>query len=243
LATALVVALWATGAGAKEIPPAPRDFVYDEAQWLSASERQQLIDVLLRYERESSNQIVVAIFRSLEGEDLADFSHRVAEAWKIGQAERNNGALLAIYAEDRLIDIEVGYGLEASITDLISGQIIAHDLRPAFRAGRNYEGIAAAVQNLIAASRGEYAGSGRANADDQREDGGRGSGLPIGLIILIVFLILGGRGRRRMLGPVIFYGGMGGLGGRRGGGGFGGGGGSFLGGGGSFGGGGARGGW
>lgn len=242
----LWVALCAGALAAREIPPPPREFVYDEAGWLSPQEERQLIEMLLDFERESSNQIVVAVFRSLEGEDLADFSHRVAEAWKIGQADRDNGVLLAIYAEDRQIDIEVGYGLEPVITDLIASQIIAEDLRPAFRAGRTFEGIAAGVRNLMAASRGEYQGSGRANADESK---GRSRGLPIPFfLLLILFLVLGRRRRRGLLGPMLFYGAMSGLGGRRGGGGFGGrggfgGGGSFLGGGGGFGGGGARGGW
>ena len=92
-----IVALLATGvaAGARDIPPAPARYVYDEAGWLGAKEEDALARRLAQYERESSNQILVALFGSLEGEDLADFSIRVAEAWGIGQSGRDNGILLS----------------------------------------------------------------------------------------------------------------------------------------------------
>jgi uncharacterized protein len=246
LVLAVVAAMAATPVRtqAREIPAAPREFVYDEVGWLTAGQQRQLVGTLLQYERETSNQILVAIFHSLEGEDLADFSQRVAEAWGIGQQQRDNGILLAIYVAERQVDIEVGYGLEPVVTDAIASEIIANDLRPAFRAGNNFEGIVTAVADLMAASRGEYEGTGRANADAR--SGGKRRTLPVGLIFLILFLLLGRRGRRSWLGPLILAsalgsGRRGGFGGRSGGG-FGGGG-SFLGGGGSFGGGGARGGW
>lgn len=233
----VAVALAATPSAARDIPPAPREFVHDEASWLDAGAERALIQKLLQYERESSNQIVVAVFRSLEGEDLADFSQRVAEAWGVGQGEKDNGILLAIYAQDRLVDIEVGYGLEGAVTDLIAGQIIENEIRPAFRAQRYAEGIFAAVDALVAASRGEYEGTGRANTDRDRDDSFH---FPFWLIFVLFALLGGGGGRRWWVGPLLLS-----SMGHRGGGGRGGfgGGGSFGGGGGSFGGGGARGGW
>lgn len=232
-------ALVTVPAAARDIPPAPREFVYDEAGWLDAGAERALIQKLLQFERETSNQILVAVFRSLEDEDLADFSQRVAEAWGVGQKQQNNGILLAIYAADKLVDIEVGYGLEGAVTDLIAAQIIENEVRPAFRAGRFREGIFAAVDALMAASKGEYEGTGRANTDRDQRDSFH---FPFWLIFLLFIVLGGGRGRRWWLGPLLFS-----SMGRRGGGGFGGGGfgggGSFGGGGGSFGGGGARGGW
>jgi uncharacterized protein len=234
----LGLVLCATSVFARDIPPAPREFVLDEAGWLDASSERALIQKLLQFERDSSNQIVVALFQSLEGEDLADFSQRVAEAWGVGQGEKDNGILLAVYAQDKKVDIEVGYGLEGAVTDLIAGQIIENEIRPAFRAGRYREGVFAAVDALMAASRGEYEGTGRANTDRNRDDGFH---FPFWLIF-VLFALLGGRGGRRWwIGPMLLSS-MGRRGGGFGGGGFGGGG-SFGGGGGSFGGGGARGGW
>jgi uncharacterized protein len=161
--------------------------------------------------------------------------------------------LLAVYAVERKIAIEVGYGLEGRVTDLTSDLIIREQMGPAFAEGRYAEGIGAGVEALIAASRGEFLGSGTTVADRKR--GGRDQTLL--WIVILAILLLGAVGRRRrawgptVLGPWYgpYGGGLGGSqgfgrGGRPPGGGFRvGGGGTFRGGGGSFGGGGARGGW
>lgn len=238
---ALLLAGLVGPARAKELPPRPTSFVVDEAGWLDRSEEARLQARLLEYERDTSNQIVVAILRSLEGEDLADYSQRLAEHWRIGQADRDNGILLAVYAEDRLLSIEVGYGLEGAVTDLVAARIRDETLVPAFRAGRRAEGIEQAVEALVAASKGEYEGTGRARGDRERRDDD-GIGFPFWLLFVLFFLLSGRRGRGRALEALILAQALsGGRGGR--GGGFGGGGGGFRGGGGSFGGGGARGGW
>jgi uncharacterized protein len=235
-------------ASARDVPPPPSAFVLDEADWLDAADERRLSRELLEYERETSNQIVVAVMRTLDGEDLADFSQRVAEAWRIGQENRSNGILLAIYVEERAIDIEIGYGLEPVVTDAIANDIRTQILVPALREGRRAEGIFDAVHALQAAARGEFEGTGRARSDEER------GGVPPIVVVLVVILLLvlisrvsrdqgtvfgppgwgpGGRGSRPFRGGM---GGFGGFGGSRGGGG-------FRGGGGSFGGGGARGGW
>ncbi len=246
LGLGLLVLLSATAAGAKELPPRPSQFVYDEADWLSPAQERQLSRALAQFERETSNQIVLAVMNSLEDEDLADFSQRLAEHWGIGQGDRDNGILLAVYAQERLIDIEVGYGLEAVVTDAIASQIRTQILVPRLRAGERARGLQEATAALMAASRGEFEGSGRTRADGSRGKGGRG--FPLWLIWIVLALLFGGggrRGRRSWVGPVLYGAMLGSAGGRRGGG-FGGGGfggGGFSGGGGSFGGGGARGGW
>ena len=258
LAAALAAVLAATATAAREIPPAPARFVHDEAGWLSASVERDLSRELLEFERDTSNQIVVAIFRTLGDEDLADFSQRVAEAWGIGQGERDNGILLAVFDEERLIDIEVGYGLEAVVTDAICDEIRRGILVPALRAGDREAGITDAVHALMDASRGEFEGTGRARSE--RDGGSPAFGFGAALLAFLFFFAavraLRARNRARggpfVLGPHDFgdHGRWwGGGGGGFGGGGFGGGGGGgggfggFSGGGGSFGGGGARGGW
>lgn len=241
-------------AAGRAIPPPPFDYVLDEMGWLSADQHQLLVTRLQDWERRSSNQIVVAIFRTLDGADLADFNNRVANAWGIGHAGRDNGILLAVYGTERKIAIEVGYGLEGRITDLVSDLIIREQLTPAFARGEYAAGIVAAVDALMAASRGEYRGTGKTEADRLRPL----HDPKLVWIALILLLILAGAGRRRraygpmVLGPWLGPGGIG-WGGSRGygadtrrmGGGvrMGGGGGTFRGGGGHFGGGGARGGW
>jgi uncharacterized protein len=235
-------------AWARDLPPAPATFVYDEAGWLSPSVESLLSARLLAFERETSNQIVVAIFRELGDEDLADFSQRVAEAWGIGRDTRDNGILLAIFADDRLIDIEVGYGLEPVVTDAIAEQIRRTILVPALRRGDREQGVRDATIALMDASRGEFEGDGVTGSN------GNGSGRIVFLLLVLVIVILivrrfPGDGGGLVLGPPDFGDGgrslprwrigSGGFGGGFGGGG----GGGFRGGGGGFGGGGARGGW
>jgi uncharacterized protein len=251
-AGALLLLAVATAPGrARDVPPAPATYVLDEGGWLSSAQEARLSADLLGYERETSNQIVVAVFRSLDGEDLADFSQRVAEAWGVGRREKDNGILLAVYVAERQIDIEVGYGLEGVVTDAVANGIRTGILVPAFRARRFADGIFQAVDALKAAARGEYEGTGRALSDTDRR---RTSPLVPFLVFLALVILLhrarGGGGL--ILGPP-GWGPSGrgyrsfdrGWGSPGGGGGFGGsgGGGGFRGGGGSFGGGGARGGW
>jgi uncharacterized protein len=215
--------------------------INDWGDLLSTTQERQLEQALRDYENESSNQIVVATFPSLEGESLEDVSERMFSTWKLGQGGKDNGVLLSIFKEERKIRIEVGYGLEGALPDVTAGKIIRNDITPYFRDGRWYEGIVVGLQGIIQATTGEYTGSG-SRGSGQREK----NGSPLGLIFPIIIFLLLSRGRMGGLGG-FFLGSMLGsaMGGRRGGG-FGGGGfggGGFSGGGGFGGGGGASGGW
>src|SRR5499433_4372639 len=141
----LLAALAAPAAAALPIPPAPDHRINDYANVLSAAERARLEDLLRARERESSNQIVVAIFRSLEGESLEDYSIRLAQAWRIGQKGLDNGVIFLIFLDDRRTRLEVGYGLEANLTDAISSSILRDVVAPRFREGRLADGIAAGL--------------------------------------------------------------------------------------------------
>lgn len=243
-----LTALLVGSAPAREVPPSPDTYVLDEVDWLTAEEEARLARDLLDYERATSNQIVVAVFRTLDGEDVADFSHRVAESWRIGQADRDNGILLAVFVEERLVDIEVGYGLEPVVTDAVAAEVRLRIIAPAFRERRHADGIFAAVRALQAAARGEFRGSGRAQSDRTERMSARTVLLLI-LAFVVLSALIGHFGTTH--GPMVLGPPGWGRSGRAfrsmgrgfGGGGFRGGGGGFRGGGGSFGGGGARGGW
>ncbi|HXV14934.1 MAG TPA: TPM domain-containing protein [Candidatus Krumholzibacteria bacterium] len=245
LATPALVLLAALASAAPSVrvrlPEAPSRFVYDEAGALSSDERRVLEDTLMVYDRRGL-EIGVAIFKSLQGDPIEDVSMALAEKWKPGSAERDNGALIVVGMEERSVRIEVGYGLEAVVNDAMAGRIIRNDIAPAFREGRYGLGLSRAVSSLARLARGETLPE-PANAELP-------AWLPLVfiLIFILVFISVSRRARRGWIsrqgwtgggwrGPYIGGGGFGGFGG----GGSGGGGGSF--GGGSFGGGGASGRW
>jgi uncharacterized protein len=249
----LLAVLVGPAAAALPIPRPPDHRINDFAGVLSAAERERLEDKLRSWERQSSNQIVVAIFRSLDGENLEDYSIRLAQAWRIGQKGLDNGVIFLVFVDDRKMRLEVGYGLEPKLTDALSSQILRQDVAPRFREGKIGDGIAAGLDAIEQVIAGTY----KALPAGQAGRTGDGPGLfPIALLAIVVIGILSivisglrnshlqGRrqgwtgGSRGWGGPIILPGGWSG-----GGGGGGGGGGDFGGGGGGFGGGGASGDW
>ena len=141
---------------ALDIPKRPSTYVTDQAGLLSPDARARLEQVLSAYERQTTNQVVVLTLPSLEGEALEDFSIRLAEAWKVGQQDRDNGVIFLIAQAEREIRIEVGYGLEGVLPDALAGQIIYQEVAPYFRAGKFEEGISRGVLAILRATQGEY---------------------------------------------------------------------------------------
>lgn len=224
-------------AAALDVPPSGGHYVTDLAGMLSAQTKLRLDQALAEFERSDSTQLAVLAIPSLEGESLEEYALKVAESWGIGQKGKDNGALLLIARDERKIRIEVGYGLEGRLTDLLTGRIIDNEITPRFKQGDFDGGVRAGVVAMIEAVRGEYQGTGRTQSKKRRN--------PLGFLAMLLFAgpfllsVLGGQGRRssrRRHGGFWIGGGGGGFGG-----GFGGGG--FSGGGGGFGGGGSSGGW
>jgi uncharacterized protein len=238
------IALGDAAWGATPLPPAPARWVTDEAGVLSRGAAAEIDRRLEAFEKEQGTQILVAIFRRLPADEaLEDWTQRIAEAWRVGRARQDDGAVLFAFVDDRALRLEVGYGLEGTLTDLESKAILDEVLIPRLRQGDWDGGVAAAADAIVAAVRGEYV----AEAQGSR----RRRELPAGFVFVVfvamlLFVVLSSRAARRSGGRTGGWGGGGGSfgGGRRGGfggGGFGGGG--FSGGGGSFGGGGASGRW
>ncbi|OGR17791.1 MAG: hypothetical protein A2X81_05960 [Desulfobacterales bacterium GWB2_56_26] len=132
--------------------------VTDHADMLAKATEQQLESVLTDLEREESTQLAVVTISTLQGENLEEYSLKVAESWGLGQKGRDNGALLLIVKNDRKLRIEVGYGLEGRLTDLVSGRIIRDVITPRFRNGNFDQGVIDGVGAMIAAVRGEFSG-------------------------------------------------------------------------------------
>ena len=243
--TLLLLVLFAAGAPADlRVPPAPDRRVNDYARALTSAQRDRLEQQLVERERGSDNQVVVAIFRSLEGESLEDFSVRLAQSWRIGRKGLDNGVIFLVFLDDRKMRIEVGYGLEPTLTDAVSSSILRDVVAPHFREGKVAAGIGAGLDAIEAAIKGTY------RAPAARAAPSSGSLSYTQLLLLLV--ILGGIGVAVV--PPLFFdrgarrsgwtGHSTGWGGPfMGGGGSGNSGGGFSGGGGSFGGGGASGSW
>lgn len=134
--------------------------VHDEAKVLSAQTAQQLENSLKVFEDSTTNQIAVLIVPSLAGESVEDYALKVAEAWKLGTANNDNGVLLLISINDRKMRIEVGEGLEGPLPDALCSRIIRNEIAPAFRRQDYDAGITAGVNSIMLAIKGEY------NAED-----------------------------------------------------------------------------
>lgn len=205
-----------------QVPASPQGYVSDYAQLISPSERQALEARLKNFEETNSTQIFVAIFPSLEGENLEDFSIRLAEKWKVGQKAKDNGVILLIFKNDRKLRIEVGYGLEAVITDALTQSIINREITPYFKQGLFAAGISSGLNALFKAVQGEYEAM-PPPPKTSKDDFDWGF-----LLFLLIFFIIPPFFRRGRGGLTFSSGGWGG-----GGGGFSGGGGGSFGGGGS----------
>ena len=242
-------ALLATKSIAAEvIPPKPDRYFNDYAGVVSKSTALRFNEELARFERETSDQIVVAIFPKMQSDsDVADYAQRVAQSWEVGQKGRRNGVVLFAFIQDRKISIQVGYGLEGVLPDIVAYDIRANHISPYFKRGEFEQGLAVGIDLICKAIRGEYKGSGKTVAEENR--GGGGSSIWFFIIFLIALIVisrimrrLGGYGYSSGRGGPIFFPGGGGGGWSSGGGG-GGGFSGFGGGGGSFGGGGSSGSW
>ena len=136
--------------------PSPEGYVNDHANLLSQTEKARLDSLLRRFEAETTNQVVLLVLPSLEGDSLEDFSMRVAEAWKPGQKGRDNGVIFLVAVNDRKARIEVGYGLEGALTDAQSGRILRNLVFPAFREGDYAGGIQAGLVGILQSIQGEF---------------------------------------------------------------------------------------
>jgi uncharacterized protein len=234
------------------IPEKPQRYVTDRAGVFGPGRAEALNAKLEQFERDTSNQILVWVDSKIpEGFTLEDFTVRAAQKWGAGQKKEDNGAVLFVFTEDHKARIEVGYGLEGSLPDVTAKRIIDDEMIPKFRAGDFAGGIDRGVDAMMAATRGEYRGTGSTRGEGrrrQRDTLGSCAGFAIFFGVFFVLPMIFRRNRLfRTHGGRGWWtgGGFGGFsgGGFGGGGGFSGGGGGFSGGGGSFGGGGASGSW
>lgn len=239
-----------SGLLAETLPPRPAHYFNDSAGVISPQKAAELDQRLENFERETSNQFIVALYpRMSSSSSIEDFTVRIAQSWGIGQKEHNNGIVLFVFMAEHKAYLQVGYGLEGALPDALCHQILADELTPRFKTNDYNGGLDSTIAAVISASRGEYRGNGRTRAETSISTRAN----PTIILLLVVFIVVAGHiasrmtsgnrtissGRRRICGGSNWIGsnGWGGSGGNSSGSG------GFSSGGGSFGGGGAGGSW
>jgi uncharacterized protein len=157
-ARASLVALlvcWAFAASADVAVPPLSGRVVDQTGTLSSDTIASLTQTLKGLELRKGSQVAVLIVPTTAPETIEQYSIRVAEAWKIGRRKIDDGALLVVAKDDRKLRIEVGYGLEGSLTDVTASRIISEIITPKFRSGDFAGGISDGVERIIAVIDGE----------------------------------------------------------------------------------------
>jgi len=144
--------------GASAVPTFPELMgrVTDEAGLLSPATRAQISQLLQSQEQATSNQVVVVILKSLQGYTIEDYGYQLGRHWGIGQKKRDNGVLLIVAPNERRVRIEVGYGLEGTLTDALSSDIIQTKVLPLFRLQHFDAGVLAGVQAILGVLNGSY---------------------------------------------------------------------------------------
>lgn len=184
-----------------EIPERPTDpeiikkeyVVYDQIKLFTPLEKEELRQKLIRYSDSTSTQIVVAIIKSTEGENINYLGAQWGKKWGIGQEKEDNGVLIILARDDRRIAINTGYGVEHLLTDAMSKRIIERDIIPYFKQGDYVGGLNRGADAIFEVMSGEYQGSRQSESSD----------FPIGigiflflLLIFIIFIIAISAGRK-----------------------------------------------
>jgi uncharacterized protein len=248
----LILCLLATLAFAAFDFPQLTGRVVDQANVMTAEARSDIETKSKDLEDKSGIQLVVATVSSLQDSDIETYANELFRFWKLGQAQKNNGVLLLVAPNEHKVRIEVGYGLEGTLTDALSSVVISSAIVPRFKTGDFSGGIERGVDGIISVLSGDTA-DWQPKVDIRQDDAASDFNelFPLLFFLLVLFVCWylihnaggGPGGTRRGVGPVFIPYGGGGWGGGSGGGFDGGFGGGFSGGGGSSGGGGASGGW
>lgn len=192
----LLAALWSSALLAAEVPvPELRARVTDRTATLDQASTAALEESLRAFEDRTGNQIAVLVISTTEPEEIEQYALRVVEAWQLGREGVDDGALLLVALEDRNVRIEVGYGLEGALTDLVSRRIISESILPSFRSGDIPGGIELGVDRMIAVAEGEDLPEPQSDWDPGPMAGLRGL-----LPFLLIVAFIGGSLLRAVLG-------------------------------------------
>lgn len=183
----------------KIVPPKPNPprLVNDIAGKLTPEQQQALEQKLVAYDDSTSNQIAIVILPTITDQSgneypIEDVALKILRDWGVGSKKNNNGIVILVALKEHKARIEVGYGLEGAIPDLVAKSIIENDLKPSFREENYYRGLDNAVNSIIKAAAGEYKAP---EGYNDRRSAGKGIGkIIVGIIVLILILSFFGGG-------------------------------------------------
>ena len=165
--------------------------VVDQANIIPDATRQEITQKLADLEQKSGIQLVVATVNSLEDGDIETYANELFRAWKLGEKDKNNGVLLLVAPKEHKVRIEVGYGLEGTLTDALSKIIIVNAMTPSFKKGDFGGGISRGVDDIITTlttDSSDWQPKPQVRADQDNNSEAIGWVLIVGAIILVVML-------------------------------------------------------
>ena len=181
------------------MPPKPAGYFNDAAGVVPKETALRFNEQLAQFERETSNQLVVAVFPKMQTDSsIEDYTQRIAQSWGVGQQGRRNGAVLFVFVADRKMYVQVGYGLEGVIPDATAFDITERNIKPRFRANDYEGGLAVGIDLLMKAARGEYTGTGKTVLENERAvPAASGCSIPVLLFLFVLMFLFFGRSRKR----------------------------------------------
>ena len=205
VALAFAAVLLFSGSGFAATVPALKGRVNDYAKIIRDSDEREIEEYLAGIEQNTGIQIAVLTMPSLDGEDISSFGIKVADKWDIGDKEKDNGAILIVAYAEHDLRIEVGDGLEGSLTDAKCGLILRNVIVPEFRDGNYSEGILKGVKNIGAVATGDESAVSKSVREGENSSGSSDDLVPVFAILVWLILFIcsitagtrRGRGRRR----------------------------------------------
>jgi uncharacterized protein len=182
----LIAALTIGVSTAFAAPVKPDKYFTDYAGVVSQEQAYSLNEKLANLEKETTNQFLVVVYPSLNGNVLESFTVDACKSWGVGQQDKNNGMVLFVFPHDRKMRFEVGYGLESVITDSQASSIIRNKIAPYFKAGDFYAGINSGVDSVIQSLTPKV----EAVSEVTQPDLGFAGAIFLGLVIAVVCILI-----------------------------------------------------
>jgi uncharacterized protein len=163
--------------------------VVDEAGIFDATTRSAFTESLAGLESKTTDQLVVVTLKSLQGTSIEDYGVQLGRRWRVGQKDKNNGAILIVAPTEKKVRIEVGYGLEGRLTDALTKFIIENSVLPRFKTNDFSGGVNRGIEDIIQVLSGDATELQRRIAEAASENTARPDAkAPIWLVIIFALV-------------------------------------------------------